>query len=72
MLCALKHRPLFLCGPREQQQAGFLRDRLADSALFAKEELTSIRQPYNLVLLFNRDLDLFPALHHGISYAGLV
>ncbi len=72
VICALKHRPFFVCGQREQQQVGFLRDRLAESALFAKEDLSSTRQPYNLVLLFNRELDLFPVLHHGITYAGLL
>lgn len=44
---------------------------MTQSATF-KGDFNTGRQPHNLVLIFNRELDLFPVLHHGISYAGLL
>lgn len=50
-----------------------IRDRLANSPAFGKEqELISLKQPHNIVLFFNRELDYFPVLSHGISYSGLI
>jgi hypothetical protein len=31
-----------------------------------------LKQPHNIVLFFNRELDYFPVLSHGITYAGLI
>lgn len=68
-----RHKPVFIYGPKEEEQVGFLRDRLANSATFGKEqELISLKQPHNIVLFFNREQDCFPALHHDITYAGLI
>lgn len=51
----------------------FIKDRLASSSAFSKEEeLISLKQPHNIVLFFNREQDYFPALHHSITYAGLI
>jgi hypothetical protein len=69
----LRHKPIFVFGQKEEQQATFVRDRLANSALFGKEqELVSLKQPHNIVLFFNREQDYFPTLHHCITYAGLI
>ena len=44
-----------------------------EGSVFGKEqELVSSKQPHNIVFFFNRDSDLFPVLHHAITYAGLI
>ncbi len=60
-------------GAKEHEQVCFIKDRLANSAAFSKEEgLISLKEPHNIVLFFNREQDYFPALHHSITYAGLI